>query len=146
MRADSGAALPMIDYEDAFPPDLDAAYRAEAGSFEDRGSAVMMASTHAARQLFRMEAEAPSRRRRGAHYLNVAQYWAWWLSGVAGLGDSAMGAQSHLWNVPSAASPPSSRGTRLDAADAALPPGLLFARAGPPALRARFGLPEASPC
>jgi sugar (pentulose or hexulose) kinase len=35
-----------------------------------------------------------------AHYLNVAQYWAWWLSGVPASEHSAMGAQSHLWNVP----------------------------------------------
>jgi sugar (pentulose or hexulose) kinase len=96
----TGAALPMIDYEDAFPADLDAAYRAEAGSFEDRGSAIMMASTHAARQLFRMEAEAPAAVAGAAHYLNVAQYWAWWLSGVPASEHSAMGAQSHLWNVP----------------------------------------------
>ena len=97
---DSGAALPMIDYEEAFPPDLDAAYREEAGSFEDRGSAVMMASTHAARQLFRMQAEKPEAVAGAAHYLNVAQYWAWWLSGVAASEYSAMGAQSQLWNVP----------------------------------------------
>ncbi len=96
----TGTALPMIDYEDAFPSELDAAYRAEAGTFEDRGSAVMMASTHAARQLFRMQAEEPGSVAGAAHYLNVAQYWAWWLSGVAASEFSAMGAQSHLWNVP----------------------------------------------
>jgi sugar (pentulose or hexulose) kinase len=96
----TGAALPMIDYEDNFPPELDATYRAEAGTFEDRGSAVMTASTHAARQLFRMQAEKPETVARSAHYLNVAQYWAWWLSGVAASEYSAMGAQSQLWNVP----------------------------------------------
>jgi sugar (pentulose or hexulose) kinase len=96
----TGAALPMIDYEEPCPPWIDAAYRARAGSFEDRGSAVMMASTHAARQLLRMQTEAPGPFARARHFLSVAQYWAWWLSGVAASEFTAMGAQSHLWNVP----------------------------------------------
>ncbi len=95
-----GAALPMIDYEGPCPPGIDAGYRARAGSFADRGSAVMMASTHAARQLWRMRAEAPEAVAGARWFLNVAQYWAWWLSGVAASEVSAMGAQSHLWNVP----------------------------------------------
>ncbi len=95
-----GAALPMPDYEEPCPADVDAAYRAQAGSFSDRGSAVMMASTHAARQLLRMESEAPEAVGRARWYLNVAQYWAWWLGGVAASEFTAMGAQSHFWNVP----------------------------------------------
>jgi sugar (pentulose or hexulose) kinase len=138
----TGAALPMIDYEDAFPADLDAAYRARAGSFADRGSAVMMASTHAARQLFRMQAEAPDAVAGAAHYLNVAQYWAWWLSGVAASEHSAMGAQSHLWNVPERRFAPivAQEGwARL------IPPFRPASETlGPvrPALRDRFGLPK----
>lgn len=137
----TGAALPMIDYEDAFPPGLDAAYRAEAGTFEDRGSPVMMASTHAARQLFRMQAEAGAAVAGAAHYLNVAQYWAWWLSGMAASEHSAMGAQSHLWNVPGRRFSPI---VGRHGWERLIPP---FRPAwevlGPvrPALRARFGLP-----
>ena len=41
-----GAALPMIDYEQALPEGLDAAYAPLSGGFFDRGSAVMMAATH----------------------------------------------------------------------------------------------------
>ena len=95
-----GAALPMIDYEDACPADLDAEYTRKAGTFEDRGSPVMMASTHAARQILRMERADPAAFGEARHYLNVAQYWGWWLSGVAASEFSAMGAQTHLWNVP----------------------------------------------
>lgn len=95
-----GAALPMIDYEDACPPELDAEYSAKAGTFEDRGSPIMMASTHAARQLLRMERADPEIFAEARHYLNIAQYWGWWLTGVAASEYSAMGAQSHLWNVP----------------------------------------------
>lgn len=96
----TGAALPMIDYEDACPEEIDAEYSRKAGSFEDRGSPVMMATTHAARQLLRMEHADPAAFARARHYLNVAQYWGWWLTGVAASECSAMGAQSQLWNVP----------------------------------------------
>jgi sugar (pentulose or hexulose) kinase len=96
----TGAALPMIDYEEPCPPAVDAAYRARAGSFADRGSAVMMASTHAARQLWRMQSEAPQAVAGARWFLNVAQYWGWWLTGTAASEMTAMGAQSHFWNVP----------------------------------------------
>ena len=95
-----GAAFPMIDYEDACPPDVDADYGQMSGSFEDRGSPVMMAMTHAARQLLRMEMADPHAFSQARHYLNIAQYWGWWLTGVAASEYSAMGAQTHLWNVP----------------------------------------------
>lgn len=96
----TGAALPAIDYEQACPPEIDAEYIGKAGTFEDRGSPVMMASTHAARQLLWMERAEPAEFGEARHYLNIAQYWGWWLTGVAVSEFSAMGAQSHLWNVP----------------------------------------------
>lgn len=97
---DAGSALPMIDYEQPCPPDIDKEYRRKAGTFEDRGSPVMMASTHAARQLFWMERAEPVAFNDASTYLNIAQFWGWWLTGVAASEYSAMGAQSHLWNVP----------------------------------------------
>lgn len=96
----AGCALPMIDYEQACPPEIDKEYRAKAGTFEDRGSPVMMASTHAARQLLWMERTHPQEFGNARHFLNIAQYWGWWLTGIAASEYSAMGAQSHLWNVP----------------------------------------------
>ncbi len=41
-----GLALPMIDYEQPLPETVASAYASLAGSFLDRGSAVMMAATH----------------------------------------------------------------------------------------------------
>lgn len=97
---DMGTALPMIDYEQSCPTEIDAEYAAKAGTFEDRGSPIMMASTHAARQMLWMERSDPAAFGNAAHYLNIAQFWGWWLTGVAASEFSAMGAQSHLWNVP----------------------------------------------
>ncbi len=96
----TGAILPMIDYEQPCPPEIDTEYAGLAGTFEDRGSQIMMASTHAARQLLWMLRAAPDAFAIARHYLNIAQYWGWWLTGVAASEYSAMGAQSHLWNAP----------------------------------------------
>lgn len=97
---DMGIAFPMIDYEDVCPPEIDTEYARKSGSFEDRGSPVMMAMTHAARQMLRMERADPDAFARARHYLNIAQYWGWWLTGAVASEYSAMGAQTHLWNVP----------------------------------------------
>ncbi|WP_216602945.1 FGGY family carbohydrate kinase [Ruegeria sp. HKCCD4884] len=96
----AGCVLPMIDYEQACPPEIDVEYRRKAGTFEDRGSPIMMASTHSARQLLWMERACPTEFGKARYFLNIAQFWGWWLTGVAASEYSAMGAQSHLWNVP----------------------------------------------
>ncbi|MEL7150842.1 MAG: FGGY family carbohydrate kinase [Pseudomonadota bacterium] len=98
--ANLGAVLPMIDYEQPCPPEINREYQTKAGLFEDRGSPILMATTHAARQLLWMERAEPKAFEAAQHYLNIAQFWGWWLTGVAASEHSAMGAQSHLWNVP----------------------------------------------
>ncbi len=136
-----GCALPMIDYEQPAPPDLDEAYAAMCGSFADRGSVVMAGATHQARQLLWMERAFPEAVAQARWHLGVPQYWAWRLSGAAVSEPSFLGAQSHLWNVPEGRWAPvvDARGWRR-----LLPP---FARAwddlGPvrPELAARHGLP-----
>ncbi|WP_457587557.1 FGGY-family carbohydrate kinase [Ensifer canadensis] len=94
-----GAALPMIDYEQAPPEVIRAGYAPLSGSFFDRGSATMHAATHQARQLYWMQECEPQAFSRARWYLGLPQYWAWRLSGVASAETSLLGAQSHLWNV-----------------------------------------------
>lgn len=140
--AGDGLALPMVDYEQPVPRGLDDAYRPLAGSFSDRGSAIMSGATHQARQLLWMEREAPEAVAAARWHLGIPQYWAWRLSGRAVSEASFLGAQSHLWNVPERRWAPivAARGWgRL------MPP---FARAwddlGPvrPDLARRHGLPD----
>lgn len=95
-----GAVLPMIDYEQPLPEGMADEYAPLAGTFQDRGSAIMLASTHQARQLYWMERDHPAAVARARWLLGVPQYWAWRLSGVAVSESSYLGAQSHLWNVP----------------------------------------------
>lgn len=95
----TGLVLPMVDYEQPLPPGLAEAYAPQAGGFFDRGSAVMMAATHTARQMVWAETAEPAAFARARWCLGIPQYWAWRLSGVAVSEASILGAQSHLWNV-----------------------------------------------
>ena len=95
----TGLALPMIDYEQPLPPGLDASYAPQSGGFFDRGSAVMMAATHTARQMFWAETAEPQAFTRARWCLGIPQYWAWRMTGHAVSEASILGAQSHLWNV-----------------------------------------------
>jgi sugar (pentulose or hexulose) kinase len=97
--ASGGVALPMIDYEQAAPADLNQYYLPLSGSFLDRGSVALQAMTHQGRQLFLMQRDQPERFAAARWFLNIPQYWAWRLTGVARSEHSIMGAQSHLWNV-----------------------------------------------
>jgi sugar (pentulose or hexulose) kinase len=137
----TGLALPMIDYEQPLPPGVGAAYAPQSGEFFDRGSAVMMAATHTARQMYWAETAEPAAFARARWCLGIPQYWAWRLTGRAVSESSILGAQSHLWNVRDQCWAPivKARGwSHL------MPP---FARAaddvGPvrPELARRFGLP-----
>lgn len=95
----AGAALPMIDYEQDVPPPIDQDYRRLAGSFFDRGSAIMLKAAHQARQMYWMQQAEPEAFATAKWYLGLPQYWAWRFSGVAASETTVMSAQSHLWNV-----------------------------------------------
>lgn len=95
-----GAVLPMIDYEQPLPSQVLDAYAPLAGSFHDRGSAVMHGATHQARQLLWMEMAEPERFSAGRSFLCLPQYFAWRMTGIAVSEVTCLGAQSHLWNIP----------------------------------------------
>ncbi len=94
---DDRALMPMIDYEQAPPAAIDEAYRRIAGSFRERGSAIMLGTAHMARQMLWLEREWPATFDRARAYLANPQYWAWRLSGVMASEVSSLAAQSHLW-------------------------------------------------
>ena len=96
---DDGAVLPMIDYEQAIPEDIDRAYEKLCGDFYDRGSKIMGSASHAARQMFWVETVEPDKFNNSKWALGIAQYWAWRLSGIAVSEVTALGAQSNLWNT-----------------------------------------------
>ena len=139
---EAGPALPMMDYEQAAPPDIDADYRAAAGDFRDRGSAIMLGAAHTARQLFWMQRADPGAVEGARAFLAVPQYWAWRLSGVAAAELSSLAAQSHLWAVPDCAYAPIVAAEGWERLMPPLRPA--WATLGPvlPRIAARTGLPE----
>jgi sugar (pentulose or hexulose) kinase len=96
---EAGPVLPMIDYEDDVPADVNALYLKLVGNFRARGSAVMQGAAHAARQMLWQEIGWPEAFARAQHFLGLPQYWAWRLCGVAASELTFLGAQSHLWSV-----------------------------------------------
>ena len=96
---DDGTTLPMIDYEQSIPADIEKSYEKICGDFYDRGSKIMGSASHAARQMLWAETVEPHKFKKSKWVLGVAQYWAWRLSGVAVSEVTSLGAQSHLWNT-----------------------------------------------
>ena len=94
---DHGPAMPMIDYEQSPPPEVDALYREIAGSFRERGSGILLGAAHLARQMLWLDMGWPDAVRRARAFLATPQYWAWRLSGVMAGEVTSLAAQSHLW-------------------------------------------------
>ncbi len=57
--AGDGTVLPMIDYEQPLASAIRDGYAPYAGSFFDRGSAIMLGATHQARQMYWMQKAHP---------------------------------------------------------------------------------------
>jgi len=95
---DAGAAMPMIDYEQAAPAAVTAEYLGIVGSYRERASAIMHGASHLARQMLWIEREWPEAFARARSFLATPQYWAFRFSGVAAGEVTSLAAQSHLWS------------------------------------------------
>lgn len=132
-------AFPPLDYEQAIPVDIMAAYRAERDAFAQTGSPALPDGLNIGAQLFWLERLHPQAMR-DAVLLPWAQYWAWFLSGAAVSEVTSLGCHSDLWSPAEATFSPMAR--RLGWAQRFAP----LARAGDavgalrPDLAARTGL------
>jgi sugar (pentulose or hexulose) kinase len=90
-------ALPIPDYEftgfDERSPD----WATQVGDFDDTLSPDLPRGLNGATQLDWLERHRGSDFARGV-LVPYAQYWAWWLSGVAASEVSALGCHTHLWS------------------------------------------------
>jgi len=96
-------ACPPLDYEDAIPTKLRAAYDAQRGTFAETGSPALPHGLNLGAQIFRLEALDPDLTH-DTQILPWAQYWSWLLSGVAASEVTSLGCHTDLWN-PLTASP-----------------------------------------
>lgn len=94
---DGRLACPPLDYEQAMPDDLCAAYRAERGAFLDTGSPCLPDGLNLGAQIFQLEARDPDLEH-GTQILPWAQYWSWLLSGVAASEVTSLGCHTDLWH------------------------------------------------
>jgi sugar (pentulose or hexulose) kinase len=89
-------AFTPLDYEQAIPPDILAAYRAERDDFAITGSPALPDGLNLGAQLHWLEHIEPGAVRR-SRLLPWAQYWTWFLSGEAASEVSSLGCHTDLW-------------------------------------------------
>jgi sugar (pentulose or hexulose) kinase len=90
-------AFPPIDYEQAIPDEVMDAYRQERDDFAVTGSPALPDGLNIGSQLFWLEQLYPAEMA-AATLLPWAQYWAWFLSGVAATEVTSLGCHSDLWS------------------------------------------------
>ncbi|WP_262298032.1 FGGY family carbohydrate kinase [Microvirga sesbaniae] len=95
---EAGAVLPMMDYEAATPPEIDALYALEGPPYEEVFSFTGAGAMQLAKQLTWQAECFPQAFARAQHFLTTAQYVAWRLGGVPASEVSQLGAQGHVWN------------------------------------------------
>ncbi|WP_420384428.1 FGGY-family carbohydrate kinase [Novosphingobium sp.] len=94
---DDTLAFAPFDYEAALPEDLLAQYRALRSPFAQTGSPALPQGLNLGAHLFWMDRVHPDAMAR-ATLVPWAQYWAWWLSGVAVSEVTSLGCHTDLWN------------------------------------------------
>ena len=90
-------AFPPLDYEQPLPTDLLAGYRAQRDPFALTGSPALPDGLNFGAQLFWLDRLYPTAMA-GSVLLPWAQYWAWFLTGIAVSEVSSLGCHSDLWS------------------------------------------------
>jgi sugar (pentulose or hexulose) kinase len=98
---DDTLAFAPLDYEAAPPAPIMAAYRAARAPFAQTGSPALPQGLNFGAHVWWAQELYPDLMAR-ATLVPWAQYWAWWLSGVAASEVTSLGCHSDLWN-PAAA-------------------------------------------
>lgn len=92
-----GLVLPVADYEFAGFDERTADWGARLDPFSRTLSPILPLGLNAATQLDWLDRHLPQRTARVERWMPYAQYWAWWLSGVATSEVSALGCHTQLW-------------------------------------------------
>jgi sugar (pentulose or hexulose) kinase len=98
---DDHLAFPPLDYEQAIPADVAAAYAAERDAFALTGSPALPDGLNIGSQLYWLDRLYPEAMH-DAVLVPWAQYWAWFLTGKAVSEVTSLGCHSDLWS-PAAA-------------------------------------------
>lgn len=91
-----GLLFPPLDYEESIPEDVMASYRAERDEFTKTGSPALPDGLNLGAQVYWAERLHPAEMAT-ATLVPWAQYWAWFLSGVAASEVTSLGCHTDLW-------------------------------------------------
>lgn len=94
---DDGLVLPPIDYEWDGYGGLTAAFDASLANFAHHGTPRLGQGLNGGRQIDFVHRRWPALARRIRYWLPYAQYWSWWLGGVACTEVSSLGCHTGLW-------------------------------------------------
>jgi L-fuculokinase len=138
---DTGLCWPVPDYEFEGFDERPDHWAEEIGNFSETHSPDLPRGLNAATQFDWLERHAPDTFARG-QLLPYAQYWAWWLCGVAASEVSSLGCHTHLWQPGRGT--PSALAQRRGWAARMAPIHRAWEVLGPvrPALASRLGLPH----
>ena len=92
-----GPVLPMMDYEAASPPDVDAAYLKIAPAYAETMTGIGPGAMRIAKQLLWQQMHFAQDFARAEIFLTLPQYIAWRLGGRPASEITQIAAQSHLW-------------------------------------------------
>lgn len=93
---DGRLAFPPVDYEQPLPDEIALVYLAERDPFALTGSPALPDGLNLGAQLFWLDRLHPELMQR-ATFIPWAQYWAWFLSGVAVSEITSLGCHTDLW-------------------------------------------------
>lgn len=142
--AQGALAFPPLDYEQAIPADVMNAYRAQRDAFALTGSPALPDGLNFGSQLFWLEQLYPAAFAAGparATLMPWAQYWAWFLTGIANSEVTSLGCHSDVWSPAQGTfSPLAVRRGWADQFAPVVPAGAVVGRLSPRIARAT-GLP-----
>lgn len=93
-----GLALPVLDYEFDGPDSLAGAYDRVRPPFAETCSPRLPCGLNLGAQIFWQSRAFPDPFARVRSMVGYAQFWAWWMTGVAAQEVTALGAHTDLWN------------------------------------------------
>jgi L-fuculokinase len=95
--AGDALALPVMDYEDPALEEIAADYAAERPEFSETLSPALPLGLNLGRQFFFQERRCAEGFARATALLPYAQFWSFWLSGVAASEITSLGSHTDLW-------------------------------------------------
>jgi sugar (pentulose or hexulose) kinase len=95
---EKGLAMPMLDYEDKAPEEIEPDYARIRPRFNETLSPPAAGGLNAGRQVAYQKWRFPAEFSQARALLGYAQYWSWRMTGVAASELTALGCHTDLWN------------------------------------------------